>query len=83
MRDRTSGGTIPSDFEANAFYAARVSGPESDEVCGMGENDFYGLGTAGGGADRGTCAPLTRTSGDQCGDLPGPWDCGDSPGLWQ
>jgi hypothetical protein len=82
VRDRTHAG-IPDDWEANAFYAAKVSGPASDEVCGMGTNDFYGLGSTGGGADRGTCAPLTRTSGDQCGDLPSPWDCGESPGIWQ
>jgi len=83
VRDRTSGGTLPDDFESNAFYAAKVSGPADDTVCGMGTNDFYGVGTVGDGADRGTCAPLTRSSGDACGDLPSPWDCGDYPGIWQ
>jgi hypothetical protein len=83
VRERTSGGTLPDDWEANAFYAAKVSGPDSDEICGIGDNDFYGLGSVGGGADRGTCVPLTRTSGEKCEDLPSPWDCGESTGLWQ
>lgn len=82
VEQRTSAG-VPSDFPASAFFAAAVSGPADDEVCGIGTNDFYGLGTAGGGADRGTCAPLTRSSGDKCDDLPAPWDCGEATGIWQ
>lgn len=77
VQQRTGAG-IPSDFPAASFFAAAVSGPADDDICGIGSNDFYGLGTAGGTADRGTCAPLTRSSGDQCDDLPAPWDCGES-----
>jgi len=82
VTDRTAGG-MPSDWPASSFFAASVSGPADDEVCGIGTNDIYGVGSAGGSADRGTCLPLTRTSGDQCDDLPSPWDCGTSPGIWQ
>jgi hypothetical protein len=82
VRDRTTGG-VPTDWPTSTFFAAAVSGPADDEVCGIGTNDIYGLGSAGGSADRGTCAPLTRASGDQCGDLPAPWDCGEATGIWQ
>jgi hypothetical protein len=60
-----------------------VSGPNDGDECGIGTNDFYGLGTAGGSADRGTCAPLDRSSGDKCDDVPPPWDCGEATGIWQ
>ena len=81
---RTTAG-IPSDFPDVSFFAAAVSGPASmgDGECGIGSNDFFGLGTAGASADRGTCAPLTRSSGEKCDDLPPPWDCGDSGAVWQ
>ncbi|MBI5487608.1 MAG: hypothetical protein HY905_09770 [Deltaproteobacteria bacterium] len=81
--DRTRSGGVPSDWAASTFFAAAVSGPADDEVCGIGENDVYGIGSAGGGADRATCAPLTRTSSDKCDDLPSPWDCGDVSTVWQ
>jgi hypothetical protein len=82
VRDRTTAG-IPTDFPAASFFAAAVSGPASDEVCGIGTNDFYGVGTAGSSADRGTCAPLNRSSGEKCDDIPPPWACEDSGVAWQ
>jgi len=66
------------DIPPNTFFAAAVSGDGGDSCDAGGTNDLFGCGTIGRGADS-SCAPLTRASGDQCGDLTGEWDC---PGSW-
>lgn len=83
VRDRTDDRGCDIDWPAGMFFAARVSGPAGADECGIGTNDFYGCGSAGGGADRGTCAPLTRSSGEKCRDIPPPWDCEDTGVVWQ
>jgi hypothetical protein len=72
-------GCDATDIAPDTFFAAAVSGP-GDEECAEGEtDDLFGCGTVGLGADAATCAPLNRSSGDKCDDLPGVWDC---PGEW-
>lgn len=66
------------DFPPGTFYAASVSGDGGDDCTADGTNDLFGCGTNGRTAG-GSCAPLTRASGDQCDDLSGEWDC---PGSW-
>jgi len=39
-------------------------------------NDLFGCGTLGTTAVTGPCDGLNRSSGDNCGALPGPWACG-------
>ncbi|MFH2009621.1 MAG: hypothetical protein ABI333_23715 [bacterium] len=72
-------GCDATDIPAGTFWIAAVSGPGSEE-CQEGEtDDLFGCGNVGLGADPATCAPLNRSSGDKCGDLPGEWEC---PGEW-
>jgi len=73
-----SPGGCDGGFPAGTFYAAAVSGPGGGECNDTDTDDLFGCGTDGGGVDA-SCAPLERTSGDQCDDLSGEWDC---PGSW-
>jgi hypothetical protein len=71
-------GCAGGGFPAGTFYAAAVSGEGDGECTADGTNDLFGCGTAGSGVDA-SCAPLDRTSEDECEDLSGEWDC---PGSW-
>jgi hypothetical protein len=65
-----------ADWPPASFYAAAVSGTGESE-CSFGINDIFGCGSAGDGADRSTCFPLTKYSDDDCDALPSTWDCGE------
>lgn len=76
VRDRTDDRGCEVEWPAGSFFAAAVSGAGSNR-CGIGEDDFFGCGSAGRSPDRGTCAPLNRSSGEKCRDIPPPWQCED------
>jgi hypothetical protein len=58
----------------NAFFATRQSGNGKDTCGAIGTNDVFGCGDIGLAAIVG-CAPLNRSTGNTCGDLPPPWEC--------
>jgi hypothetical protein len=80
VSERTKGWTkgcgADADWPPGTFFAAAVSGT-GDNECKLGVNDIFGCGSAGDGADAGTCAPLTKYSDDKCDALPSTWDCGN------
>jgi hypothetical protein len=67
-------GCAGGGFPANTFYAAAVSGEGGGECTTDGTNDLFGCGSVGSGVSA-SCAPLDRTSEDECEDLSGEWDC--------
>jgi hypothetical protein len=61
-------------WENGTFWVAAVSGDGSQECGTSGADDLFGCGTEGVDAEL-SCSPLSRSSGDKCGDLPDTWEC--------
>ncbi len=63
-----------TDWPPDSFFAVAMSANNDGDCDPDGTNDLFGCGSAGGGAPA-SCAPLDRSSGDKCEDLPGTWEC--------
>jgi len=61
-------------WDPDTFWVAAISGDGSQECGSSGADDLFGCGTVGVSAEA-SCAPLSRSSGDKCEDLPDSWDC--------
>ena len=57
------------------FFATSQSGPGANS-CGAGTNDVFGCGDVGYTSISG-CAPLNRSTGNLCVNLPGSWECSE------
>ena len=61
-------------WEPGTFWVAAISGDGGRECGPTGADDLFGCGSVGLMAND-SCLPLTRSSGDKCGDIPETWDC--------
>lgn len=67
--------------EANAFFLTRQSGPSGGNCNTSGTNDVFGCGTTTIDAVAATCAPLTKSSDNDCFSLrPFGWVCTQANG---
>lgn len=65
-----------NEFLGGTFFATRATGDGAMSCNGLGRNDLFGCGSLGTTPDPTTCAPLNKTSGDQCAALTiGGWVC--------
>ena len=78
VASKSSGlGCSPVDGTANAFFATRQSGPGDALCASSGANDLFGCGGIGSPPDaNGSCAPLSRASGNLCASIPTTFACG-------
>ncbi len=61
---------------ANGFFATGQSGEGANTCDDTGTNDVFGCGNAGYPNING-CAPLNRSTSNECVKLAGPWSCAD------
>lgn len=61
-------------WEPGTFWVAAISGNGGRECGPDGTDDLFGCGSVGLSAGD-SCAPLTRSSGDKCENIPDEWDC--------
>lgn len=61
-----------------SFFATRQSGNGSDTCANNGVNDVFGCGDTIGHPLIVGCAPLNRSTGNGCIELPDPWACATS-----
>jgi hypothetical protein len=75
VASKSAGAGCAPAAKAGLFFVTRQSGPGAAQ-CGVGTNDLFGCGGAGGAPDPTSCAPLDRFSGDLCASLGAGWSCG-------